>query len=175
MIVCVVLTKHAFERIFERFSKKPDHRAIINFVESVVKDGLVLEREGDVKIVTSNYTFCCKFDRGKLIIKTVMRTKDMSEGFKRALRYAKRSKWDNVYVENRRQIERWCRKAERMRNVCKICGISKDQTRIERCKLHGFYVCRYCCEVIGFGSEKCEGCPFFLKPKMPEGVCGYIL
>jgi len=175
MMLCVVLTRHAFERIFERFSKKPDYRAIVNFVESVIRDGLVLEREGDVKISTSNYTFCCKFDGGKLIIKTVMRTEDMSEGFKRALRYAKKSEWKNIYVENRRQIERWCKEAEKMRNVCKICGISRNQTRIERCRIYGFYVCRYCCEVIGFGSKKCEGCAFYVKPKVPEESSCYIL
>ena len=102
----VVLTKHAFERLFERFSKRLDVRVVSNVVESVIRDGLILEGKKDLKISTSNYTFCCVFDKGRLIIKTVMRTKEMNERFKKALRFAKRSEWKNVYIENKKQIER---------------------------------------------------------------------
>ena len=61
-----------------------------------------------------------------------------------------------------------------MRNICKICGISREQTRIERCKIYGFYVCRFCCEVIGYGSEKCVGCAFYVQPKKFGKFAGYI-
>ena len=173
-MLTVVLTKHAFERLFERFDKRIDARIVVNLIESVIRDGVVLRGKRDLKIATSNYTLCCVFDDGKLVIKTIMRTKEMGERFRRALRFAKRSEWRNIYVENRRQIERWCRWAERMRNVCRICGISREQAEIERCRIYGFYVCRFCCEVIGYGDERCTGCAFYVPPKKFEGRVCYI-
>lgn len=171
----VILTKHAFERLFERFSKKLDVRIVTNLVESVIRDGLILEGKRDLKISTSNYTFCCVFDNGRLVIKTIMRTKEMNEKYKRALRFAKKSEWNNIYIENKKQIEKWCKEAEKLKNICKICGISREQTRIERCNIYGFYVCRFCCEVIGYGSEKCIGCAFYVQPKKFEDPASYIL
>ena len=170
----VVLTKHAFERLFERFEKKLDVRVVTNLIESVIRDGVILKGKRDLKIVTSNYTFCCAFDDGRLVIKTIMRTKEMGEKFRRALRFAKRGEWTNVYVENSRQIERWCKRAEQMKNVCKICGISRDQAKIERCRIYGFYVCGFCCEVIGYGSERCIGCAFYIPPRKFRGKVHYI-
>ncbi len=174
MILRVVLTKHAFERLFERFDKRIDARVVVNLIESVIRDGAILMGKRDLKVVTSNYTFCCVFDDGKLVIKTIVRTKEMGEKFRRMLKFAKRSEWKNVYVENRRQIEKWCRWAEWMRNICKICGISREQAEIERCRIHGFYVCRFCCEVIGYGDERCLGCAFYVPFRKFRGNVYYI-
>ncbi len=173
-MLSVILTKHAFERLFERFEKRPDLRVISNVVESVLRDGLVIYGKRDIKVITSNYTFCCVFDNEKLVIKTVIRTKEIRDKLRNILKFAKKSDWRNIYIENRKQIERWCREAERLKNVCRICGISREQTRIERCKIYGFYVCRFCCEVIGYGSEKCVGCAFYSQPKKFEGVIEYV-
>lgn len=157
----VIVTKHALERLFERFPKhkKFDARTVTNIIENVIKNGVILNKK-DIKISTSNYTLCCTIDNDRLIIKTIMNTKEMSERYRKAIAYGKRSEWRIVFIENVKQVEKWCKQIENMKNVCKICGISKDQVPVERCKIYGFYVCIYCCPLIGGYSDKCRGCTF---------------
>jgi hypothetical protein len=90
-----------------------------------------------------------------------MKTKEMSERYRKAMIYAEKSPWKDVFIVNSRQIERWCEEIKKMVNVCKICGISKEQTAIDRCDIYGFYVCSFCCISIGGYSEKCMGCGFY--------------
>ena len=160
-MIRVVITKHALERLFGRFPKykKFNAKTVVNVIENVIRDGVVLVRDRDVKISTSNYTLCCALE-DKLVIKTVMRTEEMSDRYRKAMIYGRKSPWRIVYVENVRQIDKWCKQLENMKRVCKICGISKEQTPIERCKIYGFYICSFCCESIGGYSDRCKGCTF---------------
>ncbi len=77
----------------------------------MIRDELILKGRKDSKKSTSNYTFRYV----KLVIKTIVRTKEMNERYRRALRFAKKSEWKNIYIENKKQIEKWCRIAEKMR------------------------------------------------------------
>jgi len=157
----VSLTKHAVERLFERFSKhkKFEANVIANVIENIIKDGVILKRGNEIKISTSKYTLCCSLEN-KLIIKTVLRTEEMGEKYRKAIVYAEKSPWKNIFIENLRQIEKWCNEVKKMRNICKICGISREQTAIERCNIYGFYICPFCCTSVGGHSNKCKGCIF---------------
>ncbi len=160
----VFVTRHALERLFERFPKKKfEADTALNIIENVIKSGTVVLWRKEIRISTSNYTLCCVLEskpKLRLIIKTILKTKELGESYKKALHFGRRSPWKIIYFENRDQIKTWCGKIKRMKNLCKICGISKDQTRIERCKMYGFYICSYCCISVGGFSEKCRGCVF---------------
>ena len=163
-MIRVILTKHAVERLFERFPKhkKFEAEVIANIIESVIKSGVVLERRGDVKISTSRYTLCCVLDvsRNKLVVKTVLKTKEMGEKYRKAMIYGEKSPWRVIFIENLKQVKKWCNEMKKLKNVCKICGISREQTPIERCNIYGFYVCTFCCVSIGGYSDRCRGCAF---------------
>jgi|GEM_PF-1316581 len=167
MVLRVILTKHAVERLFERFPKhkKFEAEVIANVIENVIKSGVVLERGGDIKISTSRYTLCCILAHNKLIVKTVLRTKEMGEKYRKAMNYGKRSPWNVIFIENLKQVKKWCDDVKKLKNVCKICGISREQTPIERCNIYGFYVCSFCCVSIGGYSDKCRGCAFDVHVK----------
>ena len=158
----VHLTRHAVERLFERFPKhkrfKP--RIIANIVESVIRDGKVVEDGNEIKISTSNYTLCCNLSNDKLVVKTIMRTKEMGKPYRRKLTYGKKSEWKVIMVENMEKIERWCDQLKRLREVCSICGLTREQVEITWCKIHGFNVCFLCCPSVGGYSSACKGCNF---------------
>ncbi|HIP63563.1 MAG TPA: hypothetical protein EYH04_05625 [Archaeoglobus profundus] len=172
MLVVIVLTRHAIERLFERFQdKKFDVKVVVNTLENVIKEGLILKRGKDIWIVTARYTLCCVMENDRLIVKTIMRT--TKSNYVKAVKYGVKHNW-NIIFENLKQVERWCKQLESMKNICKICGISKEQTQIERCKIYGFYICSFCCIVVGGFSEKCKGCPFYPKMKKLEDKPIYI-
>ncbi|ADC66236.1 hypothetical protein Ferp_2105 [Ferroglobus placidus DSM 10642] len=165
MLLRVEVTKHALERLFERFPKhkKFDARTVANIFESIIKNGIVLRFGDEIRISTSNYTLCCVLE-DKLVIKTVLKTKELGKDYKRLLRKGKRSEWNNV-VFDMKKLERLCKRVEKLKELCKICGISKEQTAINRCKVYGFFVCSFCCISIGGGWEKCAGCEFDPIPR----------
>mgnify|MGYP000141375850 CR=1 FL=1 len=133
--VRIILTRHAVERLLERKPReyrKVSGEIIANIIENVIRSGKCLERgnedvekaEGlgaaggeraDVRFSTKNYTVCCrKTTDDKLIVTTVINTEEMSDAYKRALRYAKESPFDDVIVMNPpRQIEKWVRAYQR--------------------------------------------------------------
>jgi len=172
MLLKVKVTRHAVERLFERFPKhkKFDARVVANIFESIIKDGVVLRRGNEVRISTSKYTLCCVLN-DKLVIKTVLRTEELGEYYKRAIRRGRRERWGNI-IFDLDKLEKICKKVERMRDVCKICGISKEQAIIERCNIYGFYVCEYCCVSVGGYSDRCRNCPLdiYTNVKSKEDV-----
>ncbi|MHC1579802.1 MAG: hypothetical protein ACXQTZ_04015, partial [Candidatus Alkanophagales archaeon] len=131
--VRVVLTRHAVERLLERKPReyrKVSGETIANIIENVIRSGKCLERgDGDagraeglsaagepanVRFSTKNYTVCCRRAGDKLIVTTVINTEEMSDAYKRALRYAEESPFDDVIVMNPpRQIEKWVRAYQR--------------------------------------------------------------
>ncbi len=160
MLIRVEVTKHALERLFERFPKHKrfDAKTVANIFENVIRDGVIVEDGDEIKIITGNYTLCCKLENFVLTIKTVLKTKELRKKYRRMIYRGKRHNW-NIIIDVKK-LEKMCRRVERMKNVCKICGISREQTKIERCKIYGFYICGNCCLSVGGYSEKCRGCDF---------------
>jgi len=170
MLLRVEVTKHALERLFERFPKhkKFDARSVANIFENVIKDGVLLRKGDEIKISTSKYTLCCILE-DKLIIKTVLKTEELGEGYRRAMSRGERSKWKNIFFDLKK-LEKMCKRIEKIKNVCKICGISREQTTIERCNIYGFYICGYCCVSVGGYSERCRNCSFDIYTKIKASV-----
>ncbi len=175
MLLKVEVTKHALERLFERFPKhkKFDAKTVANIFESVIKDGVVVRVNDEIRISTSNYTLCCVLE-DRLVIKTVLRTKELGKSYRKLMRRGKKSEWRNLLFDLKK-LERLCKRVEREMRLCKVCGISREQTRIERCKIYGFFVCSYCCIFVGGFSERCSGCELDPVPRrVAEGRIPYV-
>ena len=68
-------------------------------------------RRVNIRISTRRYTVCCRRDGETLVVTTVMKTEEMTESYKNALRHARRSPFEHVIIVNpSRQIDRWIRK-----------------------------------------------------------------
>ncbi len=170
----VHVTKHAIERLFERFPKRKfEANVVLNTIENIIKSGTVVLWKNEIRISTNRYTLCCVFknnSKNTLIIKTILKTKELGGRYKRLMKYGKKSPWNAIYFENRDQVKRWCSRIKEMQKLCKICGISREQTAIERCGIYGFYICSFCCASVGGYSEKCRGCTFDIY----EAVIRYL-
>jgi hypothetical protein len=122
---------------------------------------------------TSKYTLCCALE-DRLIVKTVLRTEELGENYKKAIARGEKSKWKNILFEFKK-LERMCKRVERLKDLCKICGISKEQVLIERCKIYGFYICEHCCVSVGGYSEKCRNCSFDIYTRIRREIPVYII
>ena len=135
-IAKIVITRHAVERLLERKPReyrKISGEVIANIVGNIVCSGKYLERtdeeesaeEGvgnsvksgarsvskNIRFSTRKYTVCCRSEGDKLVVTTVINTEEMTDAYKKALKYAKYSPFERVIVLNpTKQIERWVRK-----------------------------------------------------------------
>ncbi|MHC1636232.1 MAG: hypothetical protein ACXQTS_06420 [Candidatus Methanospirareceae archaeon] len=115
----IAITRHAVERLLERKPrkyKKISGEVVANIITNVIRSGRYLEREEEtphIRFSTRKYTVCCTKKDDTLVVTTVMNTEEMSEEYKRALRFSKESpfKENTLIVTNPlRQIDNWIKR-----------------------------------------------------------------
>jgi len=156
----VYVTRHALERLWERKARgyrKFNGRVVADIISNIIRSGYIIEWRGGLRVSTSSYTLACTLHEGILVVKTVMKTSELSEAYRSALRRARKSKLKPIVV-NVEQLDRWCRSLGKVR-WCEVCGATRDIETLAYCKLHKITACSYCCPTLGGPySAECKSC-----------------
>ena len=106
----VIITKHALQRLLERAPrkfKKINENVIINTFENIIKNGRIIEGR-DLLIFTSKYILVCAKSNDKIIIKTVMKTRDYKVAYEKLYKISRDSNWKNIsFLNNRKRLREW--------------------------------------------------------------------
>jgi len=180
-LVEVIITKHALLRLIERKPrkyKKFNAKIVENIIQNVIENGKIVPRsENEIRISTSNYTLGCSISGNRIIVKTVMKTSEMTESFRKLVKKrGVKSNWKAI-VTNTDKIEKWLEDLEKLENICSICGICSEVRLVVKCNILNAGVCADCCVIVGGPYLKsCKSCllgkefwrSYYALPKIKE-------
>ncbi|RLI02302.1 hypothetical protein DRO30_02850, partial [Candidatus Bathyarchaeota archaeon] len=131
-----------------------------NIIKNIIETGrIVLRNKNEARISTSNYTLGCLIEGKKIVVKTVMKTSEMSKSFRKIIRKHGMSSNLKAIVLNTSEVERWIKEFEKIEEICKICGICAKIRPVVRCNVIKMGVCIDCCLLIGGPYLKpCKSC-----------------